>query len=720
MELHLPLRLGASVLASAAVWLPREKVSKKAIRATLELWIAAGLAMNPANMAKAVAVLAGVRAVAIMLRKPTYDSRPGSSLESPRDPAAEQTRTRTSRSTENPTNIWGNGGVKPVKAPPTTRSVVQSVFGKRIDDDVKDSSKIEQVFYEIVAEGSGQAGSKDGHISFKAFRKACKRLKVDLDDAEIKRVFKATAANDEYISLVEFIESVSHGQFLTILTSIVMLSGDFKVPAGYDFSKTTNDSYKNPKMEFFGEFADIRRTRDYNYHVNYTRERQAWQDHVIKSIVLRHREQSEPWIVFTCGAMGAGKGYTMRYMSSHGYFPLENVVRIDPDYIKTVMPEWNGYLTTDTYTAGSLTHRESGYIQEIAQEVALRSKQNIWVDGSLKDGDWFSLVFDDIRTRFPAYKIAIFYIYADEKVVRERIEERGKRTGRYVTEEALRRSLMAPSDSLHKLTHKSDFIARIDNSSKPLLESFEVVDRSHSWRVVQEFSKMNAAIHAFPNSLRPISVVRTELEDDDWKADGMLKVFIERAAFKDQKQLFDLLNGDCRLSLSERCKVTLDARGRKQALIPIEAKYFAFIYPSSAFKRSDMKLSDERDCESTNLGCLFLNGGYVYFDAKGVVRAVNCISRKMKKTTLQFDTPYILSKRTVRQISERKGAWNVVNERAMRAVGCKYFTWIAPGVQIDGHANRFGAFAYIFHEPAVQVAQSKTNLNRFFPIISSL
>ena len=59
-----------------------------------------------------------------------------------------------------------------------------------------------------------------------------------------------------------------------------------------------------------------------------------------------------------------------------------------------------------------MCHQESGYIQELAQEVAMQKSQNIWVDGSLRNGDWFVNVYDDIRHRYPRYKIAIFYVYA--------------------------------------------------------------------------------------------------------------------------------------------------------------------------------------------------------------------------------------------------------------------------------------------------------------------
>jgi hypothetical protein len=55
---------------------------------------------------------------------------------------------------------------------------------------------------------------------------------------------------------------------------------------------------------------------------------------------------------------------------------------------------------------------ESSFIQEIAQEVAMRQRQNVWVDGSLSDGAWFSGVFQDIRNRYPHYRIAIIHITA--------------------------------------------------------------------------------------------------------------------------------------------------------------------------------------------------------------------------------------------------------------------------------------------------------------------
>lgn len=89
--------------------------------------------------------------------------------------------------------------------------------------------------------------------------------------------------------------------------------------------------------------------------------------------------------------------------------PARSIVCIDPDHFKKMMPEWSAY-TKSGGDAGTLCHKESGFLQEIAQEVAMRSSQNVWVDGSLRDGAWFSQVFRNIRHRFPHYKLAIFEV----------------------------------------------------------------------------------------------------------------------------------------------------------------------------------------------------------------------------------------------------------------------------------------------------------------------
>ena len=65
-----------------------------------------------------------------------------------------------------------------------------------------------------------------------------------------------------------------------------------------------------------------------------------------------------PLWVFLC------QGYTLSWMSQHGFFPLENIVHIDPDAFKMMMPEWPDYVARDRDTAGTMCHMESSFMVE--------------------------------------------------------------------------------------------------------------------------------------------------------------------------------------------------------------------------------------------------------------------------------------------------------------------------------------------------------------------
>ena len=67
---------------------------------------------------------------------------------------------------------------------------------------------------------------------------------------------------------------------------------------------------------------------DYSWHTNYTPERQRWQDSIVSRTVSRDRNDDDvgqSWIVFTAGAMGAGKGYAMKWLSTHGIVELVSI-----------------------------------------------------------------------------------------------------------------------------------------------------------------------------------------------------------------------------------------------------------------------------------------------------------------------------------------------------------------------------------------------------------
>lgn len=375
------------------------------------------------------------------------------------------------------------------------------------------NDKLEQIFKEVAVQSKGCAGAR---LGFTQFHDVCTvKLGFPFNETELRRIFDAIDEGRKgALDLGSFVRGVQRHAFLrNVVSAYNQGKVVFEVDKNYDYSKSTCDLYANSNLkDFYGPYADIRAERDYSYHVNYTRARQAWQDSLIDCIVSRSEAQANPWVVFTCGPMGAGKGYALSWMSKQGYFPLENLVHIDPDYFKSMMPEWEAYTREDDVTAGSKCHKESCYIQEIAQEVSFRRKQNIWVDGSLRDAQWFGKVFDDIRRRFPYYKIAIFYVYASERIVRDRIAKRGMETGRVVPEPLIVESLAAPDHSLSLLTQKVDFLARINNESRePILASFEFIDRTGGWtNVIKQFDRQFEAKQRCDNKKKAEEFVTLE------------------------------------------------------------------------------------------------------------------------------------------------------------------------------------------------------------------
>ena len=128
------------------------------------------------------------------------------------------------------------------------------------------------------------------------------------------------------LSLHEFIEAIQRGNFLKHVLIDDTAITPFITPEGYDWTLSTAENYNDPQLQqlvvagtaggdtFVGEYRDIRKTLDYSYHSVYPPERQLWQDDVIRSVVVKTKAQSQPWVVYTAGPMGAGKGYALSWM----------------------------------------------------------------------------------------------------------------------------------------------------------------------------------------------------------------------------------------------------------------------------------------------------------------------------------------------------------------------------------------------------------------------
>lgn len=271
-----------------------------------------------------------------------------------------------------------------------------------------------------------------------------------------------------------------HGQFLELTSwwSVELMAPDFDgVPRfKYDWSLSTEENYRSDMdCQLYGNYAAIRKTLDYSYHSNYTKERQLLQDKIIDHLLSIANivdptsgemcaTPSHPWIAFTAGCMGAGKSWTIRHLSQRGLFPLHSFVTVDPDDIRHHLPEFKTYALMERERAGEWTRKEAGMISEILTLAALEKGHNVLVDGSLRDSLWYESYFSRLKRDYAPLRIAILHITAPSDVVYARAASRAHQTGRVIPRATLEESLLQVPKSLQQLSPMADFYAQLHNA----------------------------------------------------------------------------------------------------------------------------------------------------------------------------------------------------------------------------------------------------------------
>eukprot|EP00547_Thalassionema_nitzschioides_P014728 CAMPEP_0194240102 /NCGR_PEP_ID=MMETSP0158-20130606/6377_1 /TAXON_ID=33649 /ORGANISM="Thalassionema nitzschioides, Strain L26-B" /LENGTH=746 /DNA_ID=CAMNT_0038974741 /DNA_START=99 /DNA_END=2339 /DNA_ORIENTATION=- len=247
-------------------------------------------------------------------------------------------------------------------------------------------------------------------------------------------------------------------------------------------SPSQQQKAEDPKKQqqpilFYGKYTHLRATLDYTFHeTHYSESRQCLQDRIIDSflespqIVDQYgqtcRVPTEPWIVFTAGAMGAGKSYTMKQLVlRQNRFPLLAFVMVDPDEVRRHLPEYAALICDDPLEAGHRTRKEAGLICETLTLAALEAGTNVLVDGSLRDAEWYSRYLRGLRRSFPNVRQAIIHITASPSVVLERAERRGRETGRVIPRDLLLATLEQVPRSVERLTPLVDYVCEIRNDS---------------------------------------------------------------------------------------------------------------------------------------------------------------------------------------------------------------------------------------------------------------
>lgn len=320
----------------------------------------------------------------------------------------------------------------------------------------------------------------------------------------------------------------------------------WQVDPEYDWDKPSSENYQaSEPVNNSGLFADIRNRLDADYHGYYTERRQRLQDELLQDVLATGLPDERPWIVYTAGAMGAGKSHVVRWLSRNDYFALPIFVQIDLDRFRTQLPEWLGYVARNSASAGALTHREAGYCAEIAQEAALQRCKHVWVDGSLHDAEWYASEFRRIRKEHPQYRIAIYHVVANWTTVQARVATRATHTGRVVPQDALQKSYHEVPQAVRQLRPFVDFYARIENQEAlPRLADLCVKNAQSATGMAGEIERPPCSWEVIRAEFAPLHGASQE---------GALRSWLERLIAEESVLIFahSQGSGSCQLFLTE-------------------------------------------------------------------------------------------------------------------------------------------------------------------------
>ena len=145
-------------------------------------------------------------------------------------------------------------------------------------------------------------------------------------------------------------------------------------------------------------------------------------------------------------------------------------------------------------------------------EAALEERQHVWIDGSLRNYEYYSEFIAGVRNHYRHYRIAILHISASDDIVRARIQQRGEETGRFIPEEQIALSLRTPAISVQHLAPLCDLVVRFNNDGgTPRLLSVEDHSGNLHRGLNRHFGVITRQHLQFPDGYGPLFFENTAL-----------------------------------------------------------------------------------------------------------------------------------------------------------------------------------------------------------------
>lgn len=221
------------------------------------------------------------------------------------------------------------------------------------------------------------------------------------------------------------------------------------------------------KFKNYGKYKQIKDSLDQEYHGSYTLKRQMLHEKILNNFSYNAKKDKQS-IIFTAGAMGAGKTHTIKYLHKKGFLNRHKYVTIDQDHIRSLLPEYNKTKPLEQHKL----QKESGYLAEILLNYHLKEGNSIIFDTTLADYEWWKTEIERIKK---ICEVIIIFVYTDLDLIKDRVKKRALETGRDIPEETLMSVIEKSKCSFLKLKEIANRYFILENKNFPLFKSVEEI-----------------------------------------------------------------------------------------------------------------------------------------------------------------------------------------------------------------------------------------------------
>jgi predicted ABC-type ATPase len=167
-------------------------------------------------------------------------------------------------------------------------------------------------------------------------------------------------------------------------------------------------------------------------HTIHTPEQDAVREAIVNRAIgdARPVTAETPKAYLMGGGGASGKGVVLETMVAKGRIPHENVVHLDPDAIKTQIPQYKEIVAAGDSRAAAVVHEDSSQLAKTILERAIATRLNIVYDVTLGNpGKAIHLIHE---VKAAGYEVHLYGVTADADVAVARNASRAGQTGRYV------------------------------------------------------------------------------------------------------------------------------------------------------------------------------------------------------------------------------------------------------------------------------------------------